>query len=143
MKSPLDERHVRTDDFQSRVAGVEFAPEIWAVFAQLEQARSANDVAPLVKLPAEAVHTAIGRLVQAGLLRKQAVGWNEFASAAPASSGPASKPASPAASSLGASVAGSPVISLRLGTASTTRAQVSMRLGGAAAADGKPAAAAL
>lgn len=141
MKSPLDERHVRTDDFQSRVAGLEFAPEVWAVFAQLEQARSANEIAPLVKLSAEAAHAAVERLAKAGLVRKQAVGWNEFASAAPAAA-PASKPAAAAPSSLGSEVAGSPVISLRIGTVSSARPQVSMRLGGPAATDGKPAAAA-
>lgn len=140
MKSPLDERHVRTDDFQSRVAGLEFAPEVWAVFAQLEQARSANEIAPLVKLTAEAAHVAVETLAKAGLVRKQAVGWNEFAAAAPAAVS-ASKPAA-APSSIGSDVAGSPVISLRIGTVSSARPQVSMRLGGPASTDGKPAAAA-
>lgn len=119
MKSPLDERHVRTDDFQSKVAGLEFAPEVWTVFSQLEHARSANEIAPLAKLSAEVVQGAIERLGKAGLIRKQSVGWNEFAAAAPKSSD-------------------APVVSLRLGNAPVSAApQVSLRLGGAAAA-GKP-----
>ena len=123
MKSPLDERHVRTDDFQSKVAGLEFSPEIWAVFSQLEHARSVNEIAPLVKQSAEAVQAAFERLGKAGLIRRQSVGWNEFASAAPKNAEPL-------------------VISLRLGAAPSSAApQVSLRLGGAADA-GKPAPAA-
>lgn len=124
MKSPLDERHVRTDDFQSKVAGLEFAPEVWAVFSQLEHARSANEIAPLVKQSGEVVQAAVDRLAKAGLIRKQSVGWTEFASAAPKNPD-------------------APVVSLRLGNAPAAAPQVSLRLGGAPVAGGKPAPAAL
>src|SRR5690606_7013123 len=120
MKISADERHVRLDDFESRVAGLEFAPEVWAVFAQLDKPRSATEIAPLAKLKPEAVTKALGELVKAGIIRKQAMGWKEFASRpAPAAAAvietpPAPMETCPAPAQLVVDGV-SPVVSLRIG----------------------------
>ncbi|MCU0792249.1 MAG: hypothetical protein MUE42_05230 [Opitutaceae bacterium] len=93
MNIHLDDIYVRTDDFQTRVEGLEFTPQVWAVFAKLEQARTATQVAAELNLPIEAVNQAFSALGDAQLIRKKVVGWNAFASAASS----ASPPAQPAA----------------------------------------------
>lgn len=145
MKNPADERHVRLDDFESRVAGLEFAPEVWAVFAQLDKARSASEIAPLVKLKPEVVQKALAELVKAGIIRKQAMGWKEFAArpapapaaAAPVPSAPAVMAACPAPQALMAD-GGAPVVSLRVGTRPEARPHVTLRVGAEPISDGPP-----
>ena len=145
MKNPADERHVRLDDFESRVAGLEFAPEVWAVFAQLDKPRSASEIAPLVKLKPEAVQKALGELVKAGIIRKQAMGWKEFAARpapAPAPSAPVVAPAAMEACPAPANLVTdgvAPVVSLRVGTRSEASPHVTLRVGGAEPiSDGPP-----
>lgn len=130
MKLSLDERHVRLEDFESRVAGLEFSPEVWTVLARLDQARSAAEVAPLAGLAPELVAQAFDRLVAAKLIRKAAaaMGWAEFA-ARPAAPAPAA-PAKPAAT-------GS-AVSLRLGPAPVPPV-VSIRLARGEGAPDSPA----
>lgn len=123
MKIAPDERHVRLDDFESRVAGLQFPPEVWGVLARLDQARSAAEIAPLASLPVETVAQALARLVEAKLIRKAAaMGWAEFAAQPAASSAPAS------------AAAASPIVALRLGAPASARPVVSLRV-----ARGEPA----
>jgi hypothetical protein len=94
MNPALDRRYVRCPDFETRVAGLEFAPEVWSVFARLDQPCSANDLAGTLQLSPEAVLAALEQLASAQLIRKHAMGWNEFAAAAQsAPTPPASAPA--------------------------------------------------
>lgn len=124
MKIAPDERHVRLDDFESRVAGLQFPPEVWGVLARLDQARSAAEIAPLAALPVETVSQALARLVEAKLIRKAAaMGWAEFAA----------QPAAASASAPAAAVA-SPSVALRLGAPAPARPVVSLRV-----ARGEPA----
>ena len=92
MNINLDDRYVRADDFQSRVEGLEFTPQIWAVFAKLDQARTAAEVATELKLEVTAVSQAFGTLGDAGLIKKKVVGWNAFAAAASSPTATASAP---------------------------------------------------
>ncbi len=129
MNNPLDERHVRLDDFESRVSTVEFSPEVWAVLARLGQPVSANQVASLVNQTPEAVLQAFERLTKARLIRKEkeaAIGWAQFVSK-PAPT-PVVATRCPAPASLAADGAG-PVVSIRLGTMPTARPEVNFRLG--------------
>ncbi len=79
MKNNFDERYVRTEDFASLVKGMEFAPQVWAVFAQLEQPRSVNEIASALKQPVSEVDGGVRRLLDGKLIRKEAVGWTDFA----------------------------------------------------------------
>ena len=94
MNINLDDRYVRADDFQSRVEGLEFTPQIWAVFAKLDQARTAAEVAAELKLEVAAVSQAFGALGDAALIKKKFFGWNAFAAAA-STPAPAAAPAPP------------------------------------------------
>lgn len=82
MKDPHDERYVRTDDFETKASSLEFPPEVWAVLARLESPSSAREIAAALLSTPDAVQIALGLLVQGGLVRKQAIGWNEFATRA-------------------------------------------------------------
>lgn len=102
---PAD-RYIRCDDFAARIDGVELEPEVWAVFAQLSQARNAVELAERLKLDVEAVNAAFRRLVRRKLIRKHVLAWRDYAAsaaipteAAPATPAPAPvAPSSPPAS---------------------------------------------
>lgn len=78
----LADRYIRCDDFAARIDGVELAPEVWAVFAQLVQARNAAELADHLKLDPEAVNAALRRLVRRKLIRKHVLAWRDYAAAA-------------------------------------------------------------
>lgn len=127
MNSPFDERHIRLDDFESRVASVEFSPEIWAVLAQLGQPATANQVALLVNQSPDEVLKAFALLVPVRLIRKEVIGWAQFVAR------PVAKPVvvvrCPAPKALIENGAG-PLVSVRLGTVPSDRPLVNVRLGG-------------
>jgi hypothetical protein len=75
----LTDRYIRCDDFAARIDGIELAPEIWAVFAQLAQARNAHELSLLLKLDIEAVNAALRRLVRRKLIRKHVLAWRDYA----------------------------------------------------------------
>lgn len=78
----LADRYIRCEDFTDRIDGVELAPEVWAVFAQLAQSRTAAELAAHLKLDVEAVNAAIRRLVRRKLIRKHALTWRDYAATA-------------------------------------------------------------
>ena len=78
-KTAIADRYVRCDDFSKRVEGVEFAPEVWAVFARLEEPRNAPELAAALSLEPETVQAAIRRLLRRKLIRKHVLGWRDFA----------------------------------------------------------------
>ncbi|MEY4488856.1 MAG: hypothetical protein RIQ79_1364 [Verrucomicrobiota bacterium] len=82
MKTALADRYIRSDDFADRIDGVEFAPEVWAIFAQLHQARSAAELAATLKLDVKEVQAALRRLVRRKLIRKHVLGWRDYAATA-------------------------------------------------------------
>jgi hypothetical protein len=87
MKKPsaatrLADRYIRSDDFADRIDGIELAPEVWAVFAQLAQARNATELANHLKLDVEAVNAALRRLVRRKLIRKHVLAWRDYAATA-------------------------------------------------------------
>lgn len=75
----LADRYIRCEDFAARIDGVELAPEVWAVFAQLAQSRTAAELAAHLKLDVEAVNAALRRLVRRKLIRKHALTWRDYA----------------------------------------------------------------
>ena len=87
------DRYVRCDDFAQRIDGVHLAPEIWAVFAQLHQARNATELAALLAFDIDAVHAALRSLVRRKLVRKHVLAWSDYA--ATANSAPVPAPAAP------------------------------------------------
>lgn len=72
-------RYTRTKDFESRVAGLEFPPEVWAAFTLLENPASAHEMAAALLVPVTTAQQAIESLLGAGLIETKAIGWNEFA----------------------------------------------------------------
>ena len=80
--SASSDRYVRCDDFAQRIEGVHLAPEIWAVFAQLHQARNATELAARLALDIDAVHAAVRSLVRRKLVRKHVVAWRDYAASA-------------------------------------------------------------
>jgi len=78
----LADRYIRCEDFAARIDGVELAPEVWAVFAQLAQSRTASELADHLKLDVEAVNAALRRLVRRKLIRKHALTWRDYAATA-------------------------------------------------------------
>lgn len=115
MKTALADRYIRSDDFATRIDGVELAPEIWAVFAQLAQARNASEIAATLKLDIEAVQAALRRLSRRKLIQKHVLGWHAYAAA---NTSPAAEPnvrntniAAPAAFVEPPSASPSPVVS--------------------------------
>ena len=100
MKTALADRYIRSDDFASRIDGVQLAPEIWAIFAQLHQARTAAELAATLKLDIEAVQAALRRLSRRKLIQKHVLGWRAYTAAnsePPAvSAAPVPLPATPA-----------------------------------------------
>ncbi len=109
----LADRYIRSDDFATRIDGVELAPEVWAVFAQLSQARNATELADRLKLDVEAVSAALRRLVRRKLVRKHVLAWRDYAATTepivrntnitPRASGPVTAP-----------LARSPILSFRV-----------------------------
>ena len=75
----LADRYLRCDDFAARIDGVELSPDVWAVFAQLAESRTAPEIARLLTLDVEAVNAAIRRLVRRKLVRKHVVAWRDYA----------------------------------------------------------------
>lgn len=78
----LADRYIRCEDFAARIDGVELAPEVWAVFAQLVQSRTAAELATHLKLDVESVNAALRRLVRRKLIRKHALTWRDYAATA-------------------------------------------------------------
>lgn len=76
------DRYVRSEDFAQRIEGVQLAPEIWAVFAQLHQARNAAELAARLALDMDAVHAALRSLVRRKLVRKHVLAWSDYAASA-------------------------------------------------------------
>ena len=112
MKTALADRYIHSDDFASRIDGVELAPEIWAVFAQLAQARNASEIAANLKLDIEAVQAALRRLGRRKLIQKHVLGWRAYAAAAaipiPAAPAPSPAPSTPASPVLSVTVTPTP-----------------------------------
>lgn len=93
----LADRYIRSDDFASRIDGVQLAPEVWAVFAQLHQARTTAEIAATLKLDLKAVQSAVRSLSRRKLIQKHVLDWRAYtASAAPAPASPAPAVAAPA-----------------------------------------------
>jgi hypothetical protein len=162
MKDTLDDRYVRADDYASRVDSLEFSNQVWSVFGQFSQPRSGTEIASALRLAPEAVQTALRRLVDSKLIRKQAPGAASAAKVAPpAKTASAPSPAKPAAKAAPASApapaaapaaagkrvvtiapaaapATAPVVSLRLSSERALKAPkaplVNLKLGGPAAA---------
>jgi hypothetical protein len=76
------DRYIRCDDFADRIDGIELAPEIWAVFAQLAQPRNADELARHLKIDIDAVNAALRRLVRRKLIRKHVLAWRDYAATA-------------------------------------------------------------
>ena len=76
--SPLSETYLRTDDHAARLEGVEFPPEVWAVFSLTEQPVHASTLAPRLKLPEETVTAILRRLVRRKLIRKLRISWQDY-----------------------------------------------------------------
>jgi hypothetical protein len=96
MKTALADRHIRTNDFAERIEGVEFAPEVWAVFARLHQPHTAAELAAQLNLDIEAVQAALRRLVRRKLARRHVLGWHDYAATTPTPVVAAPTPAAPA-----------------------------------------------
>ena len=77
--SGLADRYIRCEDFADRIDGIELSPDIWAVFAQLTQSRTATEIAQHLKLDVEAVNAALRRLVRRKLVRKHVLAWRDYA----------------------------------------------------------------
>jgi hypothetical protein len=93
----LADRYIRSDDFASRIDGVQLAPEVWAVFAQLHQARTSVEMASTLKLDIKAVQSAVRSLTRRKLIQKHVLDWRAYtASAAPVSALPIPVVPSPA-----------------------------------------------
>ena len=93
----LTDRYLRCDDFSTRIDGVELSPDVWAVFAQLAESRTAPEIAQHLALDVEAVNAAIRRLVRRKLVRKHVLAWRDYAATAQSVAGaPAGQPATPA-----------------------------------------------
>ncbi|CAM3154484.1 hypothetical protein [Rariglobus hedericola] len=74
----LADRYIRCEDFADRIDGIELAPEVWAVFAQLAQSRNATELAQHLQLDIEAVNASLRRLVRRKLIRKHVLGWRDY-----------------------------------------------------------------
>ena len=72
-------RYTRTKDFESKVAGLEFPPEVWSTLSLLERPANAREIAAALLAPLATAVQALERLVEAGLVQTKAIGWNEFA----------------------------------------------------------------
>ena len=79
VSSGLADRYIRCEDFADRIDGIELSPDIWAVFAQLTQSRTATEIAQHLKLDVEAVNAALRRLVRRKLVRKHVLAWRDYA----------------------------------------------------------------
>lgn len=73
-------RFTRAKDFESKVADLEFPPEVWSAFSVLEQPANAREIAAALLVPLAAAQQALEALHQAGIIQPKAIGWNEFAS---------------------------------------------------------------
>lgn len=78
------DRYIRCDDFAQRIDGVQLAPEVWAVFAQLHEARNAAELSSRLSLDTDAVHAALRSLVRRKLVRKHVLAWSDYAASTPA-----------------------------------------------------------
>lgn len=78
---PIDPevRYTRTKDFESKVAGLEFPPDVWTTLSLLERPSSAREIAAALLAPVSVATDALERLLEAGLIQTKAIGWNEFA----------------------------------------------------------------
>jgi len=126
MNSPFDERHIRLDDFESRVASVEFSPEIWAVLAQLGQSATANQVALLVNQSPDEVLKAFAILVPVPLIRKEVIRWAQLVARPVVKHAVVSRCFAPEALIENGT---GPLVSVRLGTVPSDRPLVNVRLG--------------
>ena len=87
MSTTPDSFH-RTEDFEARIDSVLLPDEAWAVFAQLEKAATAADVAATTGMDIAVVQTQIDLLVQNKLVRKKLVNWRDFLAQKGISTGP-------------------------------------------------------
>ena len=74
-----DTRYNRTKDFETKVAGLEFPPEVWAALSLLEQPANAREMAAALLVPVATAQQAVEALLGAGLIEAKAIGWSEFA----------------------------------------------------------------
>ncbi len=119
---PIDAeaRFIRAKDFESRVASLEFPPEVWAVFSLLEEPSSARQIAAALLTPVPAVLDALERLRDSGIIQAKSIGWNEFAIRP--------KTAEPAATR----AAGDAIVAIRIASSvARTPSLVSLRIGAA------------
>ncbi len=70
--------HVRAPDFAERIAGVQFPPEVWAVFAQCDAPRSTAEIARRAKLDETVVVSALRRLARRRLVQKNSAQKNQL-----------------------------------------------------------------
>lgn len=117
---PLDPevRYNRTKDFETKVAGLEFSPEVWSTLSLLEQPSNAREIAAALLAPLATALDALERLLAAGLIQAKAIGWNEFAQ----------RPKAPALVAVRAE--GDAIVSIRIAsTVPRAPAAVSFRVG--------------
>ena len=74
----LADRYIRSEDFASHIDGVQLAPEVWAVFAQLHQARTTAEMAATLKLDLKAVQSAVRSLTRRKLIQKHVLDWRAY-----------------------------------------------------------------
>lgn len=118
-----DLRYHRAKDFETKIAGLEFAPEVWSAFSVLEQPANAREIAAALLVPQTVAQQALETLLAAGVIQTKAIGWKEFAQRA--------KSPVPAA----ARAAGDAIVAIRLTPAiPRVAATVSLRLGSPVAA---------
>jgi hypothetical protein len=121
---PLDPevRYTRAKDFESKIAGLEFSPEIWSAFSLLAQPANAREIAAALLVPLPAASTILETLAQAGLIQTKAIGWTEFAQRP-------KNPVPPATRAIGDAI-----VAIRLSPAlPRSAATVSLRIGSAPA----------
>ncbi len=126
---PIDAetRFTRAKDFESRVADLEFPPEVWAVFNLLEQPSSARDLAAALLSPVASIIKGLERLREAGVIQAKAIGWTEFAKS----------PKAPVPATTRAK--GDAVVSIRIASSvARAPAAISLRIGKPRPAAAKP-----
>ncbi len=96
MSTAIPDRYLRTDDFASRVEGLTFPPEVWAVFAHLEQPRASAELVSALGFEEGLVEAAFQLLLDHKLVRKHVLSWRDFAGSAQVSSVPVATAPPPA-----------------------------------------------
>ncbi len=78
VKNSNQDAYVRVPDYEARLDGLEFPPEVWAVFALMERAVTTPVLAEKLGLEPDVVASAIRRLVRRKLVRKQLLNWRDY-----------------------------------------------------------------